>query len=161
MNVRYSRSESLLKQSGHLIGGHANSLSSELTLSKRWGGWLSVSYNLAADYSWMETGANAHRRLPQYRHTACLTLLPIPRLSLRMAGEYNTTTLEPGHVHEDVFFDCEARYSFDKVWEVSVSMRNLFDRRMYLIRQLTEYNAFSTAIPIRGRELLATVFFRY
>ncbi|WP_257719864.1 hypothetical protein [Porphyromonas gingivalis] len=40
-------------------------------------------------------------------------------------------------------------------------MRNLFDRRMYLIRQLTEYNAFSTAIPIRGRELLATVFFRY
>ena len=140
LNVRYSRSESLLKQSGHLIGGHANSLSSELTLSKRWGGWLSVSYNLAADYSWMETGANAHRRLPQYRHTARLTLLPIPRLSLRMAGEYNTTTLEPGHVHEDVFFDCEARYSFDKVWEVSVSMRNLFDRRMYLIRQLTEWH---------------------
>lgn len=161
LNVRYSRSESLLKQSGHLIGGHANSLSSELTLSKRWGGWLSVSYNLAADYSWMETGANAHRRLPQYRHTARLTLLPIPHLSLRMAGEYNATTLEPGHVHEDVFFDCEARYCIDKVWEVSVSMRNLFDRRMYLIRQLTEYNAFSTGIPIRGRELLATVFFRY
>ena len=45
------RAPMLLKQSGYLIGGHANSLSSELTLSKRWGGWLSVSYNLAADYS--------------------------------------------------------------------------------------------------------------
>ncbi|WP_235285239.1 TonB-dependent receptor [Porphyromonas gulae] len=78
-----------------------------------------------------------------------------------MAGEYNATTLEPGHVHEDVFFDCEARYSINKIWEVTVSMRNLFDRHTYLIRHLTEYNAFSTSIPIRGRELIATVFFRY
>ncbi|WP_235318060.1 carboxypeptidase-like regulatory domain-containing protein [Porphyromonas gulae] len=161
LNLRYSRSESLLKQSGHLIGGRGNSLSAELTLSKRWGGRLSASYNLAANYSWMETGANAHRWLPHYRHAANLTFLPILRLTMRMAGEYNATTLEPGHMHEDVFFDCEARYSINKIWEVTVSMRNLFDRRTYLIRQLSEYNTFSTSIPIRGRELIATVFFRY
>ena len=90
----------------------------------------------------METGANAHRRLPQYQHTARLTLLPIPRLSLRMAGEYNTMTLEPGHVHEDVFFDCEARYSFDKVWEVS------FDGAFSSRSEKSDLQTFSDGVPL-------------
>ncbi|WP_373701749.1 carboxypeptidase-like regulatory domain-containing protein [Porphyromonas loveana] len=161
LTVRYSHMQSLLKQSGLLIDGRGNSLSAEVSLSKNWNRVLTAAYGLSANYSWMETGPNAYTVLPQYRHSLELTILPLRGMTTRISGEYSSTTLERSHVHEDVFFDCGADYDLSKRWSLSLTVRNLFDRREYYLHKLTEYNTFSTLIPIRGREFIATVRFRY
>lgn len=161
LEVRYNRMESLFKQADQLFRGRGNSLTSNLTLSKRFGETVSFTYALSSNFSWMESGVNAHRWMPRYQHTAELNITPTPKLAMKLGAEYSSTTLDTDYVHEDFFFDCQASYRIGRRSELNLSVHNLFDRRLYVLRRLTEFNTHSTMVPIRGRELLATIKFSY
>lgn len=161
LELSYLRTKALFKQSGILLEGYSNRANLKATLYKNFAQLLSLKYDFNTALSWMDEGSNAGLLYPQYKHLLSVNLTPTAALTMNLNAEYVSTKLDRKNTHEDFFLDASLGYRCSKSLEFGLYLNNLFDRRSYLSKQYTEFNIYTLEVPIRGRELLLNMRYRY
>ena len=135
------------------------------SLSTQWSGlsWFQPKLTLAGNLSWKKPDAfSATDNLLKNAYYS-LTMDFYPVSKLRLYADFSQSVFEIAHSHYSVnsFLNAGLRYDFHPRWTVSADLSNLLNRKDYEISLYQGANFLYYRVPLRGREFLVSLRFKY
>ena len=135
------------------------------TLSTQWSGlsWFQPKLTLAGNLSWKKPDAfSATDNLLKNAYYS-LTMDFYPVSKLRLYADFSQSVFEIAHSHYSVnsFLNAGLRYDFHPRWTVSADLSNLLNRKDYEVSLYQGANFQYYRVPLRGREFLVSLRFKY
>ena len=86
-----------------------------------------------------------------------------PITKLRLYADFSQSAFEIAHSHYSVnsFFNAGMRYDFSSRWSASANFNNLLNRKDYEVSLYQGANFQYYRVPLRGREFLISLRFKY
>ena len=124
--------------------------------------WCNVSYELAFSQNWLKMkNSNMQSSYKNFSQLFSCNITPSKKWYLQLTGEhyYNEITQD---VSKELFLaDAEFTYSFSGGWELNLQVKNLFGQNVYAYTVYDGLTSMSREYRIRGRNVMASVFFRF
>lgn len=135
------------------------------SLSTQWSGlsWFQPNLTLAGNLSWKKSDAfSATDNLLKNAYYS-LTMDFYPVSKLRLYADFSQSVFEIAHSHYSVnsFLNAGLRYDFHPRWTVSANLSNLLNRKDYEVSLYQGANFLYYRVPLRGREFLVSLRFKY
>ena len=135
------------------------------SLSTQWSGlsWFQPKLTLAGNLSWKKPDAfSATDNLLKNAYYS-LTMDFYPVSKLRLYADFSQSVFEIAHSHYSVnsFLNAGLRYDFHPRWTVSANLSNLLNRKDYEVSLYQGANFQYYRVPLRGREFLVSLRFKY
>ena len=135
------------------------------SLSTQWSGlsWFQPKLTLAGNLSWKKPDAfSATDNLLKNAYYS-LTMDFYPVSKLRLYADFSQSVFEIAHSHYSVnsFLNAGLRYDFHPRWTVSANLSNLLNRKDYEVSLYQGANFLYYRVPLRGREFLVSLRFKY
>ena len=135
------------------------------TLSTQWSGlsWFQPKLTLAGNLSWKKPDAFSatDNLLKNAYYSLTMDFYPISKL--RLYADFSQSVFEIAHSHYSVnsFLNAGLRYDFHPRWTVSADLSNLLNRKDYEVSLYQGANFQYYRVPLRGREFLVSLRFKY
>ena len=135
------------------------------TLSTQWSGlsWFQPKLTLAGNLSWKKPDAFSatDNLLKNAYYSLTMDFYPISKL--RLYADFSQSVFEIAHSHYSVnsFLNAGLRYDFHPRWTVSANLSNLLNRKDYEVSLYQGANFLYYRVPLRGREFLVSLRFKY
>ena len=135
------------------------------TLSTQWSGlsWFQPKLTMAGNLSWKKPDAFSatDNLLKNAYYSLTMDFYPISKL--RLYADFSQSVFEIAHSHYSVnsFLNAGLRYDFHPRWTVSADLSNLLNRKDYEISLYQGANFQYYHVPLRGREFLVSLRFKY
>lgn len=135
------------------------------SLSTQWSGlsWFQPKLTLAGNLSWKKPDAFSatDNLLKNAYYSLTMDFYPISKL--RLYADFSQSVFEIAHSHYSVnsFLNAGLRYDFHPRWTVSADLSNLFNRKDYEVSLYQGANFLYYRVPLRGREFLVSLRFKY
>lgn len=131
-------------------------------ITSRLAPWCNISYELTFSQNWLKMKnidmQSSYKNLSQL--FSC-NITPKKTWYVQLTSEhyYNEITQD---VSKHLFLaDAEFTYSFKSGWEFNLSVKNIFDQHIYAYTVYDGLTSMSREYKIRGRNVMASVFFRF
>ena len=135
------------------------------SLSTQWSGlsWFQPKLTLAGNLSWKKPDAFSatDNLLKNAYYSLTMDFYPISKL--RLYADFSQSVFEIAHSHYSVnsFLNAGLRYDFHPRWTVSADLSNLLNRKDYEVSLYQGANFLYYRMPLRGREFLVSLRFKY
>lgn len=135
------------------------------TLSTQWSGlsWFQPKLTMAGNLSWKKPDAFSatDNLLKNAYYSLTMDFYPISKL--RLYADFSQSVFEIAHSHYSVnsFLNAGLRYDFHPRWMVSADLSNLLNRKDYEVSLYQGANFQYYRVPLRGREFLVSLRFKY
>ena len=135
------------------------------SLSTQWSGlsWFQPKLTLAGNLSWKKPDAFSatDNLLKNAYYSLTMDFYPISKL--RLYADFSQSVFEIAHSHYSVnsFLNAGLRYDFHPRWMVSADLSNLLNRKDYEVSLYQGANFQYYRVPLRGREFLVSLRFKY
>ena len=135
------------------------------SLSTQWSGlsWFQPKLTLAGNLSWKKPDAFSatDNLLKNAYYSLTMDFYPISKL--RLYVDFSQSVFEIAHSHYSVnsFLNAGLRYDFHPRWTVSADLSNLLNRKDYEVSLYQGANFQYYRVPLRGREFLVSLRFKY
>lgn len=135
------------------------------TLFTQWSGlsWFQPKLTLAGNLSWKKPDAFSatDNLLKNAYYSLTMDFYPISKL--RLYADFSQSVFEIAHSHYSVnsFLNAGLRYDFHPRWTVSANLSNLLNRKDYEVSLYQGANFLYYRVPLRGREFLVSLRFKY
>lgn len=135
------------------------------SLSTQWSGlsWFQPKLTLAGNLSWKKPDAFSatDNLLKNAYYSLTMDFYPISKL--RLYADFSQSVFEIAHSHYSVnsFLNAGLRYDFHPRWTVSANLSNLLNRKDYEVSLYQGANFLYYRVPLRGREFLVSLRFKY
>ena len=160
--VSYSRNELPVVQNGLQQRVVSNVATSCLLV--RWYNlsWLQVTNESTFNLSWQDRYANSNSQtLKSLFNDFSLVLSPLSRLSLTVSCDYSLLETSKGEYNSILFADAKLLYTPSKRWELGLRIDNALNRKQYVDASFTGFNYRYFSLPLRGREAMVTVKYKF
>lgn len=134
-------------------------------LSTQWSGlsWFQPKLTMAGNLSWKKPDAFSatDNLLKNAYYSLTMDFYPISKL--RLYADFSQSVFEIAHSHYSVnsFLNAGLRYDFHPRWMVSADLSNLLNRKDYEVSLYQGANFQYYRVPLRGREFLVSLRFKY
>jgi len=122
--------------------------------------WLSISYNLTANFSWQSYNNKNTDILKNYHHKLQMFIYPMSKLQLNLNTNYSDIEITKGKYEKDIFLDFEVLYMLNKRIDFIFSATNIFNQKDYQISSETSVNYNFNSLPLRKREFMIKLKYR-
>ena len=135
------------------------------SLSTQWSGlsWFQPKLTLAGNLSWKKPDvfSATDNLLKNAYYSQTMDFYPISKM--RLYADFLQSVFEIAHSHYSVnsFLNAGLRYDFHPRWTVSADLSNLLNRKDYEISLYQGANFQYYHVPLRGREFLVSLRFKY
>lgn len=135
------------------------------SLSTQWSGlsWFQPKLTLAGNLSWKKPDAFSatDNLLKNAYYSLTMDFYPISKL--RLYADFSQSVFEIAHSHYSVnsFLNAGLRYDFHPRWTVSADLSNLLNRKDYEVSLYQGANFQYYRVPLRDREFLVSLRFKY
>lgn len=130
--------------------------SADLSLTNRYFSWLYARYHFSGNYSHNHSREFGSSSLTNWFHTFDLSYFPDKNLSVDLKCELST--LDNAAAGHDNFFFCDLSGTYTlRKFTFSLSARNLFDVSDYTVTYFSSVNESTGSLPLRGREIIASL----
>lgn len=135
------------------------------SLSTQWSGlsWFQPKLTLAGNLSWKKPDvfSATDNLLKNAYYSLTMDFYPISKL--RLYADFSQSVFEIAHSHYSVnsFLNAGLRYDFHPRWTVSADLSNLLNRKDYEVSLYQGANFLYYRVPLRGREFLVSLRFKY
>ena len=135
------------------------------SLSTQWSGlsWFQPKLTLAGNLSWKKPDvfSATDNLLKNAYYSLTMDFYPISKM--RLYADFLQSVFEIAHSHYSVnsFLNAGLRYDFHPRWTVSADLSNLLNRKDYEISLYQGANFQYYHVPLRGREFLVSLRFKY
>lgn len=135
------------------------------SLSTQWGrlSWFQPKLTMAGNLSWKKPDAFSptDNLLKNAYYSLTMDFYPISKL--RLYADFSQSVFEIAHSHYSVnsFLNAGLRYDFHPRWTVSADLSNLLNRKDYEVSLYQGANFQYYHVPLRGREFLVSLRFKY
>lgn len=139
-----------------LTRNHYTNYIADLRVTNRYFGWLYAQYALVGAFMRNSSPLFGSSSLTNWFHTLDFSFFPVSKLTIDLKGELSSLdSYSSGH---DNYFFCDfgATYQLKRA-SFSLTARNLFDVAHYSLSQFSSVNESTNTLPLRGREIMATV----
>lgn len=124
--------------------------------------WLQLADEATFNLSWQDSyEGSGSRALKNLHNNLRLSLYPVGGLSLAMSCDYSMMETSKSEYKHLVFADVALRYVPAKRWELSLSLNNAFNRKLYVDAAYTGFDYRCFSLPLRGREALLAVKYKF
>lgn len=121
---------------------------------------LNWKYELEYGTTRLSIGDDNPNSLKSFEHSFSLYYSPVKKLSLSILGEYYHNEIA-SHQYTDHFqIDTRVILKLRSNFELTLSLNNILNQRNYSYTTYTQLMSLSESHPIRGRELLLSIYFR-
>ncbi len=122
--------------------------------------WLSMDYELEFTANRLEMNGKSKSWLSSVTNEANITITPHELWQIQLRGEHYRNELTEDNFKDMVLFDTIISYSPLKKVEISASLSNLLNKKIYSYRTYSQLSSFESMRHIRGRELAITITLR-
>ena len=135
------------------------------SLTAQWSGlsWFQPKLTMAGNVSWKNSDAFSatDNLLKNAYYSVTMDFYPITKL--RLYADFSQSAFEIAHSHYSVnsFFNAGMRYDFSSRWSASAKFNNLLNRKDYEVSLYQGANFQYYRVPLRGREFLISLRFKY
>lgn len=135
------------------------------SLSTQWSGlsWFQPKLTLAGNLSWKKPDvfSATDNLLKNAYYSLTMDFYPISKM--RLYADFSQSVFEIAHSHYSVnsFLNAGLRYDFHPRWTVSADLSNLLNRKDYEVSLYQGANFQYYRVPLRGREFLVSLRFKY
>lgn len=124
--------------------------------------WLQLTDEATFNVSWQDRYEdNGHNALKDLHNDLRLSIYPVSGLSLTMTCDYSMMETQKSEYKHLVFADATLRYVPAKRWDLSLTLNNIFNRKQYIEASYTGFNYRYFSLPLRGREALLAVKYKF
>ncbi len=159
LSLSFARTEIPMEQNKTFITNKSNFISAVASGSVSPLPWLELTEEATGNISWTDGVKNSCLR--SLYNEASLTARIAERVTLRLASTLQLSEITKGHYVNNLFVDAEARWQLAKRWSLVGQVTNLFNRKQYVNSSLTALSRYYYCKPLRQRELLLKVHFKF
>lgn len=160
-NGSYSRTDMPVMQNGLDSRVGQNVASASLTVNWKIAAWASLTNSFTGNVAWQDHAAGGSNTLQSYYNQLQAHVYPFGQLHLSVLLEQNWLENSRGTFRRNCFLDFSAQYPLSGRIDLAVQCNNLFNRQSYENTQYTGLNLLWWSVPLRGREVMATLTFRF
>ncbi len=157
----YSHNKFLFSQNGNAFYNSSNALTGTLTSRFKKYSWFLLTYTLTGHTAWQDNSVSDTQRLSSTRHQVQGFIFPTPRIKVNLSADYSRIEITKDKFKEVKFLDMEATYAHNKQIEFRFRIANLLNQKDYHIATQNGLNYSSYYLPLRGRELLIKMVYRF
>lgn len=161
-SLTYSRNEMPVAQNDLQRMVKTNIMTATMLL--RWYdiSWMQLSDEATFNLSWQDSyEGSGSRALKNLHNDLRLSFYPVGGLSLTTSCDYSMMETSKSEYKHLVFADVALRYVPAKRWELSLSLNNAFNRKLYVDAAYTGFDYRYFSMPLRGREALLAVKYKF
>lgn len=122
--------------------------------------WLSFDYGFSFGNSRLKMNAAKNSWLSGMENSLLLNFMPHKKWEWRVMGEHYRNELTAGTYKNMFLLDTKLVYKLSKRLELSGSLNNILNQRMYNYTTYSDLYSFESQRWLRGRELLVTISLR-
>ena len=160
LRTDYSWSKYLFSQNEDFFYNSSNIVTQTLELRYKKLSWLSISYNLTANFSWQSYNNKNTDILKNYHHKLQMFIYPMSKLQLNINTNYSDIEITKGKYEKDIFLDFEVLYMLNKRIDLIFSATNIFNQKDYQISSETSVNYNFNSLALRKREFMIKLKYR-
>lgn len=161
-SLAYSRTEMPVVQNGQGTEVKSNVVTAGMKLRWYHLSWLQLTSETTFNVAWQDSYANSGSfALKSLYSDLLLTVSPFSWLSVDAVCNSSLHETSRGEYRSLVFADAKVRCMPGKRWELSVSVNNAFNRRQYVDASFSGFNYRYYSMPLRGREMLVSVKYKF
>jgi hypothetical protein len=121
---------------------------------------LNWKYELEYGSTHLRIGDDRPNALQGFEHSFSLYYSPVKKLSLSLIGEYYHNEVSDHQYSDHFLIDTKTILKLRSNLELTLSLNNILNVSHYAYTTYTELMSLSGSQPIRGRELLLSLYFR-
>ncbi|WP_197020320.1 carboxypeptidase regulatory-like domain-containing protein [Prevotella sp. P6B1] len=121
---------------------------------------LNWKYELEYGNSRLRMGNEAANSLQSFEHSFSLYYSPVKKLLLSFVGEYYHNEIVRHQYTDHLLLDAKAIWKLRSNFELTFTLKNMLNVDHYAYTTYTQLMKYSLSQPIRGRELLVSIYFR-
>lgn len=159
--INYNETSYLLSQSVVKIQNHSNILAANIDLTYQKLKWLRVNVGVNGTVYWERNDLHTSDALSSWIANAAVYIFPMEKIDIKMSYENHTNEVTKSNFATSNIFDIKANAKLNKRFEIGASVTNLFDVKTYTVTQNTGINTYYTSLPLRGREFLLRLLYRW
>lgn len=160
--LSYSRNEIPIVQNGQSSMVKSNTVSASLKLRWYHLKWIQLTDEATFNLAWQDRFAGSQSTaLKSVYNEFRLTLSPFRKVTVEADCDYSLLETARGEYKSLVFADAKVYYTPAKKWNIIFSLRNAFNRRRYVDASYTGFNYRYYSMPLRGREAVVSVKYKF
>jgi len=159
--INYELTSGLLSQSAVVTQNHSHVLSARLSTTFRKVKWLRLMANVVGNIYWEKNDFYASDKLTSLATDVSVFVFPTKGLELKLKYWNLVHEISSSHYKSSNFMDGELTYKINSVWELGGSVSNLLAEKSYVITQSVGLDTYRSSLPLRGREMLLRVVYRF
>ena len=111
-------------------------------------------------YGWnrLDADEQVNRKLEQWCHSFAMTVVPVTRVNVQLAGEYYRNEVSENIFKDIVLLDAKCSYTLTPHTELSATLMNVFNRKKYSYTIYGQLSSVEHYRRIRGREFLLNLY---
>ncbi|MBE6340133.1 MAG: hypothetical protein E7069_05275 [Bacteroidales bacterium] len=159
--VTYNSIKFLLAQSGIKTSNKSNSCAANLGFDFNKFDWLRFQNNVQGTIFWEANSYHNSNKLKRINYAATAFFFLPRSIEAKLKFESLTTELSPSRYKSSNFFDGEASYTISKNWKASLAVTNILDVTEYSTSQNSGISNYQNSLPLRGREFMLSVKWKF
>ena len=162
VRASYTAFDGAMFQNGKKSPYSSGSWSVTPKITSRLAAWCNASYELAFSRNWMKMkNSDMQSSYNNLSQLFSCNITPSKKWYVQLTGEHYYNEITPDVSKQLFLADAEFTYSFSGGWELNLSVKNLFDQNLYAYTLYDGLTSMSREYRIRGRNVMASVFFRF
>lgn len=157
----YTRHSSLMSQQGRSFDNLGETYTASLSLSWHKLSWFEVESSLNASLSKQSSEVGTSPSISDYSSSMGIVLRPQPKYAATLSLQSSIREISPRHFVGTHFLNASCRYTFNKSLEARLTASNLLNKQDYEVFSVQGPNTSYYRLPLRGRELLMSLSFRF
>lgn len=159
--INYELNSGLLSQSDILTENHSHVLSARLCTTFKKIQWLRLMANVEENIYWEKNELYETDKLSSFNMDVSMFIFLSKGLELKLKYQNSVNEISSCHYKNCSFLDGELNYKINNVWALGISVTNLLAERTYVITRNQGLDTFYSSLPLRGRETLFHVVYRF
>ncbi|MBD5584997.1 MAG: hypothetical protein HDQ88_07940 [Clostridia bacterium] len=160
-DLNYSGTKYLVSQSAIRFYNNSNILSINLDLNYQKLKWFKVMLTTTGTLYWEKNDLYSSEPIKSLIVNNSIYFFPISNLSAKLKYQNFINEITTSKYKNYGVFDFNMDYKINKRWEIEFSLSNILNTRSYSVTQESGINIFNTSLPLRGREYLISVLWRF
>ena len=160
-SLMYSNRGYLLSQSGTDLFNHSNIISMQVSSDFHKLSWLRIYLNVKGNLYWQKNRLHDPSYLKSVETTASAYLFPTGNATVGITLDCRTNEISSHKYVNCAIIDLEGKYKISNRWEAGVTVANVLATKNYSILEYTGLDRYFTSIPLRGREVMLRLAYRF
>jgi hypothetical protein len=158
INVMYINSEQSMISENDRTSFRTGSLHTTGRINGRIGEILNWQYRVSYGWNRLDADEQVNRKLEQWCHSFAMTVVPVTRVNVQLAGEYYRNEVSENIFKDIVLLDAKCSYTLTPHTELSATLMNVFNRKKYSYTIYGQLSSVEHYRRIRGREFLLNLY---